>query len=30
MRTEDIYQPYIDGEMEIFEINERYSRGTVR
>lgn len=29
-RTDDIYQPYIDGEMEIFEINERYSRGTVR
>ena len=26
-RTESIYQPYIDGEMELFELNEAYSAG---
>ena len=29
-RVEAIYQPYIDGEMELREINEMYSRGMVR
>lgn len=27
---ESIYQPYIDGEKEIAEINEEYHRGLVR
>ena len=26
-RTETIYQPYIDGEKELFQINEAYSAG---
>ena len=26
----DIYQPYIDGEKEIEEINREYHRGTVK
>ena len=25
--AESIYQPYIDGEMELFELNEAYSAG---
>lgn len=29
-RTETLYQPYIDGEMEISEINAAYNRGLVR
>jgi hypothetical protein len=29
-RVENIYQPYIDGEMEIVEINERYRSGVVK
>ena len=26
-RTKTIYQPYIDGEKELFQINEAYSAG---
>ena len=29
-RVEEIYQPYIDGEKEIEEINREYHRGTVK
>ena len=29
-RTETIYQPYIDGEKELREINEEYRAGLVR
>jgi len=29
-RTESIYQPYIDGEKEIAEINMEYRTGMVR
>lgn len=29
-RVDDIYQPYIDGEKEIAEINAEYRRGTVK
>lgn len=29
-RTETIYQPYIDGKKEIYEINQEYSRGLVK
>lgn len=29
-RTEAIYQPYIDGEKELRQINEEYRRGLVR
>lgn len=29
-RIEAIYQPYIDGEKELHEINEEYRRGLVR
>ena len=29
-RVEEIYQPYIDGEMEISEINARYRAPVVR
>lgn len=29
-RIDDIYQPYIDGEKEIAEINAEYRRSTVR
>ena len=28
-RVDDIYQPYIDGEKEIMEINAEYRRGLV-
>lgn len=28
-RVESIYQPYIDGKMELREINESYRRGLV-
>lgn len=26
-RVETLYQPYIDGEKELFELNEEYSTG---
>lgn len=26
-RVETLYQPYIDGEKELFELNEEYSAG---
>lgn len=29
-RIDDIYQPYIDGEKEIAEINAEYNNGTVK
>ena len=29
-RVETIYQPYIDGEKELFEINAEYRRSLVR
>ena len=29
-RVEAIYQPYIDGEKELRQINEEYRRGLVR
>ena len=29
-RTETFYQPYIDGEMELSEINAQYRAGSVR
>lgn len=29
-RTDSIYQPYIDGEKEIAEINREYQKGLVR
>lgn len=29
-RIESIYQPYIDGEKELRQINEEYRRGIVR
>lgn len=29
-RIETIYQPYIDGEKELRQINEEYRRGLVR
>lgn len=29
-RVDDIYQPYIDGEKEIAEINAEYHRGMIR
>lgn len=29
-RVEAFYQPYIDGEKELSEINEEYRRGLVR
>ena len=29
-RAEAIYQPYIDGEKELRQINEEYRRGLVR
>lgn len=29
-RVEAFYQPYIDGEKELWEINEEYRRGLVR
>ncbi len=29
-RIDSLYQPYIDGEKEIAEINREYKRGTVR
>ncbi len=29
-RTETFYQPYIDGEKELFEINAEYVGGKVR
>lgn len=29
-RVESIYQPYIDGEKELRQINEEYRRGLVR
>jgi predicted HNH restriction endonuclease len=29
-RIDDIYQPYIDGEKEIAEINAEYRRSTVK
>lgn len=29
-RVETLYQPYIDGRMELREINEAYRRGLVR
>ncbi|MBR1866166.1 MAG: hypothetical protein IJ801_06635 [Lachnospiraceae bacterium] len=28
--TDSLYQPYIDGEKEIAEINASYNRGMVR
>ncbi len=29
-RVEDIYEPYIEGRMELREINEQYRRGLVK
>lgn len=29
-RTDDYYQPYIDGEKELSELNAEYRRGTVK
>lgn len=29
-RTDDFYQPYIDGEKELSELNAAYYRGTVK